>query len=96
MARTRSRIFVRDDRETELEVDYEISGGSEPSGLFGPPEDYDPGEAPEVNITDAWRLADANDPNAPRVTLTDAEAERFAEEVIADPATWEPEDDYDG
>ncbi|MBS67251.1 MAG: hypothetical protein Tp170SUR191951_45 [Prokaryotic dsDNA virus sp.] len=93
---TRTRIFVRDDGETELEVDYEIRGGSAPSGLFGLPEDYDPGEPPEITITDAWLLADANDPKAPRVTLTDAEAERFDDEVLSDPATNEPEEpDYD-
>lgn len=92
---TRSRIFIRDDGETELEVDYTFSGGSAPSGLSGPPEHYDPGSSHEVTIEDAWLLADANNPDAPRVTLTDAEAERFADEVNQDPATWEPDDDYD-
>jgi hypothetical protein len=94
MSRSRSRIFVRDDGETELEVDYTFRPGCAPSGLFGPIEDYDPGDPAEVEIEAAWLLADANKPDAPKVTLTDAEAERFEAEVNADPATWEPDDDY--
>lgn len=95
---SRARTFVRDDRETELEVDYEVRGGSEPSGMFGPPEHYDPGEPPEVTVIGAWLLADANNPDAPEVELTDAERERFEQEVIQDPETWEPDypdHDYD-
>lgn len=93
---SRSRTFVRDDGETELEVDYSFRPGTAPSGMFGPPEDYDPGEGAEVTIEAAWLLADANKPDAPRVTLTDAEAERFDTEVNEDPATWEiDEPDYD-
>ena len=91
---TRYRTFVRDDGETELEVEYTISGGSEPSGLFGPPEDYDPGSAAEVVVTGAWLVADADKQDAPRVQLTEAEYERFEIEVNQDPATWEVDDDY--
>lgn len=93
---SRSRFFTRDDGETELEVDYSFRPGCGPSGQFGPPEDYDPGEPAEVTIEDAWLAADSGNRNAPRVTLTDAEAERFEAEVNEDPATWEPEEpDYD-
>lgn len=93
---SRSRIFVRDDRETELEVDYSFRPGTAASGLFGLPEDYDPGEPAEVTIEGAWLLADANKQNPPPVELTDAEAERFEQEVNEDPDTWEPEEpDYD-
>lgn len=98
MAITRNRIFVRDDRETEVEVDYELRGGSAPSGLFGPPEHYDPGSPPEVTITDCWieRIDAAGMAFTEKVTLTDAEIERFETEVLEDPKTWEPEDYYDG
>ena len=93
---SRSRIFIRDDGETELEVDYTFRPGSAPSGMFGPPEHYDPGEPAEVEIEAAWLLADANKPDAPKVEVTDAEAERFEREVNEDPATWEPDEpDYD-
>lgn len=91
-----SRVFVRDDGETEVEVDYTVRGGSEASGLCGLPEDYDPGEAPEIIIEDAWLLSDADRKDAPRVDLTDAETERFEQEVCEDPETWRPDEpDYD-
>lgn len=82
----RSRIFVRDDRETELSIDYEIDGGSEASGQYGPPEDYDPGCAPEIIIGTIEPLTE----------LTEAEIERFEQEVLEDPDLWEvDEPDYD-
>lgn len=91
---TRNRRFTRDDGSV-LEVDYSISGGS--AGAFGyGTHQFD--EAPcgvEVEIEDAWLLADAENPDAPRVRLTESEEQRFAEEVNADPATWESEPDYD-
>lgn len=93
---SRSRIFIRDDGETELEVDYTFRPGSAPSGEYGPPEHYDPGEPAEVTIEAAWLWADRGNRDAPKVELTDAEAERFEREVNEDPATWEPDEpDYD-
>lgn len=97
MARLRNRYFLRDDRETELCVDYTVSGGEEPSGMFGPPEDYDPGSSPEVCIEEAW--IDGSDllgaAYAIRINLTDKEQERFETEVCEDPDTWDYYDDYD-
>lgn len=93
-----TRFFTRDDQETEVEVDFTVNGGSAPSGLFGLPEDYDPGEPPEVVIEDVWLVADRDKPRAQgaTVTLTDAESERFEQEVLEDPDTYEPnEPDYD-
>lgn len=95
---TSNRIFVRDDRETEVEVDYHTEGGSDASGLSGPPEDYDPGSAPEVIIEDCWieRTDGEGAAYTETVTLTDAERERFETEVLEDPATYElDEPDYD-
>ena len=91
----RHRIFIRDDKETELAVDYEISGGEGPSGEFGPPEHYDPGSSMEVCITDAWLYgSDADGNQAVMVNdLTEAEIERFDMEVNEDPETWEINDD---
>lgn len=93
----RNRYFLRDDRETEVCIDYTVRGGSEPSGMFGPPEDYDPGSPPEVEIDDAWieRVDSEGMAYTESVTLTDREWERFELEVIEDPATWEPDDDRD-
>ena len=89
MSVLRHRIFIRDDKETELAVDYEISGGEGPSGEFGPPEHYDPGSSMEVCITDAWLYGSAVMVN----DLTEAEIERFDMEVNDDPETWEINDD---
>lgn len=93
----RNRYFLRDDRETEVCIDYTVRGGEGPSGLSGPPEHYDPGSPPEVEIDDAWieRVDDAGVAYAETVNLSDKEIERFELEVIEDPATWESDDDYD-
>lgn len=93
---TRNRIFLRDDQETELSVDYTISGGSEPSGMFGPPEDYDPGSGWEVEIEGAWLLSESDKADAAQVELTEAERERFDNEANEDPASWETDEpDWD-
>lgn len=91
---SRSRTFLRDDRETEVEVDYSTSGGEPASGMFGPPEDYDPGSAFEVEIESIRPIPD-DKPGVEDIQLTEAERERFEREVNEDPATWEPEDDSD-
>jgi hypothetical protein len=91
-----TRFFMRDDGETEVEIDYTLHGGSAPSGLFGPPEDYDPGSPPEVTVEAVWLVSERDQNEAvTTIELTDAEIERFEAEVIEDPATWEPADDYD-
>lgn len=97
MARSRFRHFIRDDRETELCAEYTVSGGEVLSGMYRPPEHYDPGSPPEVEIEECW--IDGSDllgaAYAIRINLTDKEAERFEMEVIEDPDTWEYNDDYD-
>lgn len=90
---SRTRLFVRDD-QTEVEVDYSISGGSAASGTFGPPEDYDPGSAFEVEVEHCYLWAHRNNTKVPpAVTLTDAEIERLTQEVNEDPETWAPDDE---
>lgn len=89
-----TRFFIRDDGETELEIDYTASGGTEPSGMYGPPEDYDPGSGFEVEIIGIRPVPD-DKPGVEDPILTDAENERFENEVNEDPSTWEidyPED----
>ena len=87
MAGSFSRSFTRDDGETEVEITFSFTPGSAPSGLSGPPEHYDPGSGPEIDI-EAVRLDPDPDPSAPDVELTEAEIERFE--------TWvaENEDDF--
>lgn len=64
--------------------------GSEPSGLSGPPENYDPGSGPELYI-DKCLLEDGTE-----VKISDEERERL-EQVIIDNPDWcmpDPYDDY--
>lgn len=78
-----TRTFTRDNGETEVAVEYSMTGGS-PAVTSGPPEFCDPGEAPEVEIESVTCLVDGAD-----LVLTDAEAARAINEAYADL----PEDD---
>ena len=91
-SKAETRYFVRDDQETELEILYTVTGGMAPSGLSGPYENYDPGSAPEVTIDHAYDISVANKADREDVELTENETERFQDEVINDPETWEPEE----
>ncbi len=77
----------------EVLVDYEVEHcGSEPSGMYGPPEDYDPGSGPELYITRV-RLADDAAPDDP-IELDDSERERLEGIIAENPDWWMPDDDY--
>lgn len=84
------RDAIRDDRETEIQVEIAVSSWGCAAQTYGPPESCDPGEPMEVEIVDAWLLADADKADAPRLTLTDAERERIELEFMENP----PEPDY--
>lgn len=78
--------YTRDDGATEVTVELVVDDwGSAPSGLSGPPENYDPGSGMEVYINKAW-----NEETGEPVELTDAERSRMEEAFCADP----PEADY--
>lgn len=74
----RSRKFVRDNGD-EVEVDFSYRHVSHN----------------EIEITEqeAWLWIHRDDASAPTLELTDAENNRFLEEVYADPSTWEYDDD---
>lgn len=77
----------------EVLVDYEVeSYGSEPSGMHGPPENYDPGSGPDLSITRV-RLADDAAPNDP-IELDDVERYRLENIIAENPDWWMPDDDY--
>lgn len=78
----------------EVLVDYEVeSYGSDPSGMSGPPENYDPGSGPELYVTGA--TIDDGTPKGVPVVLTNAERERLEEEIASNPDWWMPSgDDY--
>lgn len=45
--------------------------------------------APIVEEYDAWRLDQADDPDAPKVELSEAEFDRLCEQIAADPDTYD-------
>lgn len=47
----------------------------------------------EITESVAWRWEDRNNLAAPNYTLTAAESDRLHEELVADPQTWEYDDD---
>jgi len=76
MTRTFFEKFTRDDQETEIEVEYSISGGC-PAHMGSLTYPGHPAEAPEVEIVKAWEVASEKD-----ITLTDAEDERMCQWII--------------
>lgn len=80
---------VTDDDAVEVQVDFTLRGGAEPSGMFGPPEHYDPGEAPEITIEGAEILATGEE-----TTLTDAEVEKVETYILENLDQFDGGDDY--
>lgn len=75
----------------EVLVDYVVeSYGSDPSGMFGPPEDYDPGEGPELYV-ERVRLA-ADGTSDEEILLGDDERERLETMIAENPDWWMPGD----
>lgn len=92
MGETYFRAAVRDDRETEIEVEIAVHSWGEPAHYGSLTYPGHPAEPPEVEIIDAWLLSDANNKDAPSIleALTDAERERIELEFLENP----PEPDY--
>lgn len=84
------RTGLRDDGETEVEFEVAVNSWGCAAQTYGPPENCYPAEGMEVEIIDAWLLADADKADAPRITLTDAEHQRLCDEFCENP----PEQDY--
>lgn len=87
MSETFFRTALLDDRETEIEFEIAVNNWGEPMTR-----DH-PGCGLEVEIIDAWLLADAGNAKTPNILdkLTDAERERIELEFMENP----PEADYD-
>lgn len=87
MSQTFFRTTLLDDRETEIEFEIAVNNWGEPMTR-----DH-PGCGLEVEIIDAWLLADAGNAKTPNILdkLTDAERERIELEFMENP----PEADYD-
>ncbi len=74
----------------EVLVDYTVeSCGSDPSGMSGPPENYDPGEGPEIYVT---KISDPE--SGIEIKISDEERGRLEGVIIDNPDWWMP--DYDG
>ena len=69
----------RSDKGIKLEVD----------GYFR----YEGMNSIEITESIAWRWEDRDNLAAPNYTLTDSEWDRLHEELMADPHTWEYDDD---
>lgn len=73
----------------EVLVDYTVESlGSDPSGMFGPPEDYDPGSGPELYVTKVCHE------DGTEFSISDAERDRLETIIAENPDWWMP--DYDG
>jgi hypothetical protein len=94
VSQTFSRPAVRDDGVTEIEVDITVNSWGSPAQTFGPPESCDPGEGMEVEITDCWLAVDSSRPDAPKVTLTEAERDRIELDFMENPPEPDYGDDY--
>lgn len=90
MAKHDTIMTLADGRE--VLVDYVVDDyGSEPSGMFGPPEDYDPGSGPELYIE---KITLTDGPDEP-IEVTQQERERLEATIAENPDWWMPSDDYD-
>jgi len=86
VSRTYFHNTTREDRETEIVVEIEVTSWGSPATWD------DPAEGMECEIIDAWLASDGNKADAPRITLTDDEDQRICTEFAESDAT---EDDGD-
>lgn len=96
MAQSFFRTAVRDDRETEIEVEIQVHSWGCSAHMGSMSYAGHPAEGPEVEIIDAWNLADADNKDAPRIldSLTDTERERIEIEFCENPPEPDYGDDY--
>lgn len=84
-------MTLSDGREVFVEFVVEDYGSS-PSGLSGPPENYDPGSGPELHI-EKVSIDDGTGADLEIVGLPHAEIERLETEIMDNPDWWTPDDD---
>lgn len=98
MSQTFYRTAVRDDRETEIEVEITVTSWGCAAHMGSLSYAGHPAEGPECEITDAWLLADAEKPagEVPRIlsSLTPEECERIELEFLENPPEPDYGDDY--
>lgn len=84
------RTHERDDGETEVEVEIEVSSWGRPAQTYGSAENCHPAEDPEVEILQAHTL-NADGSHAEEVELTASELKRMRSHFLENP----PEPDLD-
>ena len=87
MSKEFTRVFTREDRETEIEVEFSINSFGCPSNGWD-----EPGEGPDLDIGRAVLIGTDE-----VVDLTPEEINRFHDEVCENIADYEddgPDDDY--
>lgn len=98
MGETFTRPFLRDDKETEVEVEIEVSSWGSAPMTSGPPEACHDGDPMECEVIGAWlveyTLANVAFRGAP-VILTAEEYERAEREFCEDPPEPDYPEDYD-
>lgn len=93
MAETFFHNGVRDDGETEFCAEIAVNSWGCEAQTSGPAEHCYPAEPMETEVVDAWLVADENDTNAPRITLTASEEERVLTHFAENPPEQDcPED----
>lgn len=86
-----TRVYTRDDGETEVTVDFNVTSWGSPAHMGSLTYAGDPGDPMEVEI-DACTLASDSQT---KVVLTDAERERFEMAFLEDPPEDDGGDPYD-
>lgn len=92
MSKHDQHMTLSDGREVLVDYDVE-SYGSDASGMYGPPEDYDPGSGPELYIT-AITLDGGSEKGVP-VEVSQSERDDLEAEIASNPDWWMPSDDPD-
>lgn len=76
----------------EVLVDYEVDCyGSEPSGMYGDPEHYDPGSGPELHIERIRLAADGSSDD--EIVLPDEDRWKLEATIAENPDWWMPDND---
>lgn len=95
MSQTYFRDHVRDDGETEIQVEISVSSWGCSAHMGSMSYAGHPAEPPECEIVGAWLKADENKADAPRLELTDQERERIELHFLENPPEPDYPEDYD-
>jgi hypothetical protein len=78
---------LSDENQTQVEVFYTYEPGEPASGQYGPPEYYDPGSGPEIEIEEVWNT-ETDQPTL--IEMSEQDAAKFIAYIAENP----PEPEY--